>query len=314
MKQRFFNIALLALAVATAACTKSELDNIPTLPIAGEKISVTATIAGSDATRVSLTPSTDDNSNPYIKVDWKESGEAFAIINGEAKGVFTQTDGTTFEGTLPAGATTYYGVYPASAATDDGNSCFDIATQTGKLDESKTYMIAQHTDDGRAYSFMHATSLIRPTFTVEGNTLSNGMITKVVVKNTTISRYAIASDVDASTTTTGDITIERTPEAEDIYIYLNRAYDAGQNIGVWVYTNEGGTEKWYDGAITVPEGKRLLPGNLYTPTIALTEGVMPNTILYFASEKITLSEASGFGIENTDYTHTFADGIGRIRP
>ena len=76
---------------------------------------------------------------------------------------------------------------------------------------------------------------------------------------------------------------------DDIYIYLCKGYTAGEAINVLVYTTEAGEEKLYNGTITVPEGKSLALGNLYTPTIALSAVVAePNTILYFANEKASL--------------------------
>lgn len=319
MKKQLFRIALFATAVATIACTKSEIDDTPTTPIAGEQISVTATIAGGQTTRVVLSPTTDDQSNPIVKVDWSESGETFAVINGEATETFTQTEGNSFEGALPAGTANYIGIYPASAATDNSSITFDIASQTGALDENKTIMLSARTTDGLSYSFQHLTALLRPAFKVGENTLSREVITKVVVKNTTTARTINCFAGTPATDTTGDITITRTPSADNIYIYLCKGYSAGESIGVWVYTNEAGTEKWYEGAITVPEGKSLAMGNLYTPTIALTEGeTPPNTIIYYASEKMHISQDTtddyiGFGAEDTHYTHTFANGIGRIR-
>ncbi len=302
MKQRFFGIALLALTMFITSCTKSEIDDI-TSTLAGEQISVTATIAGSDATRVSLTPSTDDN-NPYIKVAWNESGEEFAVINGEAKTIFTQTEGNTFTGTLPAGKAKYSAFYPASAATDAGGFAIDLTTQTGKLDESKTYMVTEESTDGLTYEFHHATSLLRPTFKVDDITLSNAEIKKVVVKNTSIVRSYLYKGSSSANVTYGDITIERTPEADDIYIYLNKAYDAGESIDVWVTTSDN---KWYKGSITVPEGKELRAGNLYTPTVVLTQmATSPDTIIYYADEKKKVY-TGGYNVE-----HTFADGVGRI--
>ncbi len=319
MKQRFFRIALLALTVATTACSKSELDNIPTpTPIAGERISVTATIAGSEQTRVSLEADTDANSNPIVKVDWKASGETFAVVNGEATTTFEQTSGNNFEGTLPTGAASYIGIYPASAANENKGINIDLAEQTGTLDESKTYMVSASMTEGGLFSFTHVTALLRPTFKVGDDELSNALISKVVVRNTTTARSINLFGGTAPADTTGDITVTRTPSADDIYIYLCKGYTAGEAINVLVYTTEAGVAKLYNGTITVPEGKSLALGNLYTPTIALTAVVAePNTILYFANEKASLMldstiDFSGFGIENTNYIHTFANGIGRI--
>lgn len=323
MKKIFSRIALFALTLATVACSKSDIDDIspipdtPDTPAASERISVTATIVGADQTRVTLTPDTDDADQPIVKIDWNAEGETFAVINGSNKAVFEQTSGNNFEGTLPEGdgegEPTYRGIYPASAASDDGCTfTIDLAEQTGALDESKTFMLAT-SDTGLDYSFQHTTALLRPTFKVGDEALSNAVITKVVVKNTTTARAIPCFAGTQATDTTGDIIINRpTPSADDIYIYMCKPYSGGEKIDVLVYATESGKVTLYEGSINVPEGKSLTMGNLYTPTVTLSEiAATPNTILYYASEKLGFYGAP-FGTEDTDYTHTFADGIGRI--
>ncbi|MBQ5876055.1 MAG: leucine-rich repeat domain-containing protein, partial [Alistipes sp.] len=238
----------------------------------------------------------------------------FAVINGSSKAVFEQTSGNNFEGTLPEGDSegepTYRGIYPASAASDDGCTfTIDLAEQTGALDESKTFMFAT-SDTGLDYSFQHTTALLRPTFKVGDDALSNAVITKVVVKNTTTARAIPCFAGTQATDTTGDIIINRpTPSADDIYIYMCKPYSGGEKIDVLVYATDNGIDKLYEGSINVPEGKSLTMGNLYTPTVILSEIVPSNTILYYATNKLGLKK---FGTEGIDYTHTFADGVGRI--
>ena len=316
MKKTFSRIALFALTLATVACSKSDIDDIspipdtPDTPAASERVSVTATIAGAEQTRVTLTPATDDADQPIVKIDWNAEDETFAVINGSSKAVFEQTSGNNFEGTLPEddgeGEPTYRGVYPASAASDDGCTfTIDLAEQTGALDESKTFMLAT-SDTGLDYSFQHTTALLRPTFKVGDEALSNAVITKVVVENTTTTRAIPCFAGTPPTDTTGDIIINRpTPSADDIYIYMCKPYSGGEKIGVLVYA----TDKLYEGFINVPEGKSLTMGNLYTPTVTLSEIAPSNTILYYATNELVLKK---FGTEGTDYTHSFANGVGRI--
>ena len=320
MKKIFSRIALFALTLATVACSKSDIDDIspipdtPDTPAASERVSVTATIAGAEQTRVTLTPDTDDADQPIVKIDWNAEGETFAVINGSSKAVFEQTSGNNFEGTLPEGdgegEPTYRGIYPASAASDDGCTfTIDLAEQTGALDESKTFMLAT-SDTGLDYSFQHTTALLRPTFKVGDEALSNAVITKVVVKNTTTACAIPCFAGTQATDTTGDIIINRpTPSADDIYIYMCKPYSGGEKIDVLVYATDNGIDKLYEGSINVPEGKSLTMGNLYTPTVILSEIVPSNTILYYATNKLGLKK---FGTEGIDYTHTFADGVGRI--
>ena len=320
MKKIFSRIALFALTLATVACSKSDIDDIspipdtPDTPAASERVSVTATIAGAEQTRVTLTPDTDDADQPIVKIDWNAEDETFAVINGSNKAVFEQTSGNNFEGTLPEGdgegEPTYRGIYPASAASDDGCTfTIDLAEQTGALDESKTFMLAT-SDTGLDYSFQHTTALLRPTFKVGDEALSNAVITKVVVKNTTTARAIPCFAGTQATDTTGDIIINRpTPSADDIYIYMCKPYSGGEKIDVLVYATDNSIEKFYEGSINVPEGKSLTMGNLYTPTVTLSEIAPSNTILYYAFDKLVLKK---FGTEGTDYTHSFANGVGRI--
>ena len=143
MKKIFFYITLITLTATTVGCSKSDIDDIQlSTTIAGERITATATIAGSEQTRVTLTPNEDDATKPFIKVDWNTSGEEFAVVNGDNTKIFTQSEGNLFAGILPSGTATYVGIYPASAASQNGIFTIDIAEQTGELDENKTFMLS----------------------------------------------------------------------------------------------------------------------------------------------------------------------------
>lgn len=307
MKKIFFYITLITLTAATVGCSKSDIDDIQlSTTIAGERINATATIAGSEQTRVTLTPDEDDATKPFIKVDWNTSGEEFAVVNGDNTKIFTQSEGNLFAGILPSGTATYVGIYPASAASQNGIFTIDIAEQTGELDENKTFMLSDVSNTGLSYSFKHATALLNPSFKVGDNALSNEKITKIVVKNTTAESSINCFDDTQSTHTVGNITITRTtPSLEDIYIYICKEYNEGENIVVWVYTEESGAERLYEGVITIPAGKSLEMGKLYTPTVSLTEIAAPNTILYFGTEKATFANEE-------NYNHTFTNGVGHI--
>ena len=69
IKKSIFAVILYSL-MAFPGCQVVGIDSIEDNPSAGDKtVTITANIAGSTDTKVSLTPGTDNNGNPIIKVD-----------------------------------------------------------------------------------------------------------------------------------------------------------------------------------------------------------------------------------------------------
>ena len=66
--------------MAFPGCQVDFVESIDDTPSAGGKtVTITANIAGSTNTKVSLTPDTDAEGHPIVKVDWNESGETFEV-------------------------------------------------------------------------------------------------------------------------------------------------------------------------------------------------------------------------------------------
>ena len=108
MKKILFSIFTLALATMVG-CQKSDIDDTQNKPTNSEsKITVTANIVSDGQTRVALTPETDGEGKPVVKIDWKNGGEAFDVFamptwSGGISGktVFEQIEGNLFSGEDP---------------------------------------------------------------------------------------------------------------------------------------------------------------------------------------------------------------------
>lgn len=222
-----------------------------------QKVVVTAKIEGSDATRVDLTDSTDEDGNPCVKVNWKTSGESF-WVRGDGSDAnyyeFTQVEGNYFEGTLPSDVNSiYYAYYPQT---------FDITEQDGTLNEEYVAMTG-YCNKGTnplAFTFVHETFILKPTFTVNGENI-NSSITNILVEN--------VAYPNSTSLTQNSITV--TPDAqEDLYIFISMLYDSdeyypeGHEFVFWVTTADG---TMYKASLTTPI--TLQRGKLYTATINL---------------------------------------------
>ena len=255
-------------AVAVTACSTNEVEE-PMHPMSGEPVVVSASIDGASS-RVAM-EEIEDQAGNYIKVDWKNGGESFLVIGSNGMTTFEQTASTEdspslFAGTLP-GKGSYQAVYPADVITLDQDAILArYANQQGTLDESLCVMMDLESD-GSAFNFSHGTSILRPTFKVGEELLANRTITSVIVSSPTIS---FISD---------NFGMEDTPlyvkaacdQLDVIYLYLVAKIeegDADRSFDVVVTTSDA---KIYMGQLRVPDGKTLLPGKFYTPTIVLTE-------------------------------------------
>ncbi|MBQ5818727.1 MAG: hypothetical protein IIW32_02525, partial [Bacteroides sp.] len=78
MKKALFS-TMIASLLAFAGCQQEELVNDNITPDGGEKVILTANIQGATDSRVALTPATDNEGNPIVKVAWNESGEKFKV-------------------------------------------------------------------------------------------------------------------------------------------------------------------------------------------------------------------------------------------
>ena len=258
MKQ-FFIYTLTCLFATLMGCDKSD-EVMNNLPEASDKqVTVTAHIQGDAATRVTLTPDTDEELHPIVKVAWKESSETFtAYADGDGEPIlFTQTADTEdsknlFEATLPETPAAEYTLYY-------GAKDYDLSAQDGTLNEAYVLMQATATDFSTTIVFEHNTAILKPTFKVGDAALATNTITQIVVegiKNPT------------SEAETGSITV--TPSAlDDIYLFLPafKTYAGPHDLTFTVTVGE----KNYGATLTIPEGRNIEAGNFYTATIKLTE-------------------------------------------
>ncbi len=253
-----------------ASCTKSEITEAGLPAEAGKQV-VSATIDGA-ASRV-LMEEIDDPAGNYVKVDWKRTGESFMVFASGGTAIFEQTASTDdspsqFEGNLPQSNGSYWAIYPADLLSNDEDVDAigaRFVNQQGVLDESLCVMSAN--SDGSSFHFQHGTSILRPTFKVDDETLANQKITRVEMASQTIS---FINDLFGMEDKTFHVKVQ-CDQLEAIYLYVVaqiEAEDEDRSFDVVVETDDA---KIYTGVLTVPDGKSLLPGKFYTPTITLTQ-------------------------------------------
>ena len=275
------------MAMAITACTSDELvEN--TNPTQGKKVTVTAYAPGDEAnSRVSFA---DDNTSK-VTLSWNDT-ESFSVVYHTTAQTFSKTTaGNTFTGVLPYDnnhyADCYYAVYPALSAntslTTANTVPFDLSTQTGALDESKTYMRAE-SENGLSYSFEHCTAILKATF---AGIPEGAKISKVVVK-TSHEDSKVDGNLDLAT---GEITggSENTitinyPTPVDastpVYIYLPPMAANKKGLEFQVITTDDKTYTGTLGAASTPQSsdgessnanqdEGIVAGNLYTATIKL---------------------------------------------
>lgn len=316
MKHLKCPLILLAMCLFSA-CQKSDVieENI-----FREQITLTATIAGNSESRVALTPSTDTNGNPIIKVDWKAGNESFRMWgDNDTYEPFTQVGSTNqFTGVLPeAQYAQYWITYPADERIVYGNGYSMIpitydeslfTTQNGTLSEERTVMYGSFLpNNGTNISFSHATFLLKPRFKVDGELIASNEIKTIICKDMLLKDGTVDFEIDCSS-----------HQAEDaIYIYVPNceakeyANDPEQKntIEMVVITRDG---KRYEGTITIPADKRLESGKLYTATVRLTDVTPANAITYTTSDNQQLTANELIEFNGLYSSHTFENGVGTI--
>ena len=298
------------MAMAITACTSDELvEN--TNPTLGKEVTVTAYAPGDKAnSRVSFT---DDNTSK-VTLSWNES-ESFSVVYHTTAQTFSKTEeGNSFTGVLPYDEEKYqdyyYAVYPALPAntslTTANTVPFDLSTQTGKLDESKTYMRAE-SDNGFTYRFEHCTAILKATFT---GIPDEETISKVVVKTHTGSKVDGNLNLTDGTMTSGSkntITINYATAVDastSVYIYLPPMTMDKKKLSFTVYTSDN---KYYEGklgaeaATSQPaddentdsnQGKGIEAGKLYAASVALELADMTPYVTFSSTVNQNFSLAS----------------------
>lgn len=182
MKKLFWMAGLMMLA----ACSSHEVptDGMPEVETY-RTVVAKATLPGGES-RLALS----EVDGKTIKVDWKESGEAFSVMTGTSDGdpvTFNQTTGDEFKGNIPTDWTgPYYAFYPQLEKDEEGNYLpsmyteglgldpvttvsaekvpFALMFQTGKLEDLSPLMMAV-SQDGENYDFEHLTTIVKLTLT-----------------------------------------------------------------------------------------------------------------------------------------------------
>lgn len=270
----------LTMALAALLATGCQKDSTHT-PEEGQLTTVTATINNGDLGRVAY----EDDGTSVLKVNWKESGEAFWVEGTGPYKRFDQVAGTsTFTGVLDGGSDgSYFAVYPITSMNEYGTDMTDYTQQSGVLDEKFNYMWAV-SDNGTHFEFRQMTAIIKPTFKVADEDV-NSQIEKVTLLDVTGAKCG---------GTTADITIT-CDQLQTIYIYLPTGdawfnnptiLAAGEEIALTATI--GGEE--YTGRITVPEDCAIKMGKVYPLGITLTkrpEVCNVPTFRYFVFTSIT---------------------------
>ena len=260
MKKMMKMSLTMALAALLAVGCQKDTESAPAQE--AQWTTVTATINNSDLGRVAY----EDDGTSVLKVNWKESGEAFWVQGAGPYKRFDQVAGTsTFTGVLDGGSDgSYFAVYPITSMNEYGTDMTDYTQQSGVLNEQFNYMWAV-SDNGTHFEFRQMTPIIKPTFKVAGENV-NSQIEKVTLLDVTGAKWG---------GTTADITIT-CDQLETIYIYLPKgpaSFDdptilaAGEEIALTATI--GGEE--YTGRITVPEGRAIECGKVYPLGITLTK-------------------------------------------
>ncbi len=252
---------MIASLLAFVGCQNEELVN-ETTNTGGEKVILTANIQGATDSRVVLTPDTDDEGKPIVKVAWNESEETFEVYGSSgASSTFTQIAGTNqFEGTLPESADgKYEAVYGNLNSLDE---------QDGKLgqstaNDSPVLMSAEFDSSSPSITFEHVTAILKPTFMVDDTDINN-TINKIVMGDLA---FALGGTPEYRKITIAP-TSPATTLADVIYIHLPIMINYTGDTFTFTVTASG---KEYTGSLTIPTGMSIVAGKLYTATIALTE-------------------------------------------
>ena len=270
--------------------TGSESENNPTT----EKHFVYANINNPSDTRVDITPSTNADGRPIIKVNWEESGEQFLVYRkfelspqylNDNPYLFTQVSGNKFEGEFAINGGDDPAFYNCSLSV--GTNWFnhklnyDMSEQNGTGD--KVLMMSESQTEPGVLDFDHLGFILKPTFKFRGagETTPRDMdplITKIVMGGDL--QYVDDEDSKKQITVTPS-------ELDDIYIFLPKLqlypwasedgsnsqymvqYKAGDTFTFKVTTNDG--KEYTAKSLTLPAEPTLEAGKFYTATIDLAE-------------------------------------------
>ena len=307
MKKIIFS-TMIASLLAFVGCQNEELVNDNNTDNSGKKVILTANIQGAADTRVALTPDTDENENPIVKVDWRTfdstNPETFAVYDYNmynSPTTFTQLSGNVFEGTLPESTNGYRAYYNYALWTRILET--HEFPQDGTLREQDVLMYAEFDEDATSIEFNHLTAILKPTFTLDGESI-NSTITNIELDGLTFTEMG---DVAITVTRTS----QEMPLAEDIYMtipfHLYWEFSSFKPRYTFTFSVKAGGND-YTGSFTIPQIDDWNPyGKLFTATIELTEVLSAE---YIWKSGITASESvEGEGTEASPYRIATANDL-----
>ena len=306
MKKIIFS-TMIASLLAFVGCQNEELVNDNNTDNSGKKVILTANIQGAADSRVALTPDTDENDKPIVKVDWRTfdstNPETFAVYDLDELNpptTFTQLSGNVFEGTLPESSDGYCAYYNYALWTRIWET--HEFPQDGTLREQDVLMYAEFVEDATSIEFNHLTAILKPTFTLGGESI-NSTITDIELDGLTLGEMDVAITVTR--------TSQEMPLAENIYVTIPI-----HHVWQWTSFKPGGTftfsvkagGKDYTGSFTIPLIDNWNPcGKLFTATIELTEVLSAE---YIWKSDITASESvEGEGTKVSPYRIATANDL-----
>lgn len=269
------------------------------LPTDRTPVTVTANLPVNEVeSRVALSLDADASNNPFVNVEWRNEGrkETFTVMTavfGEAA-IFTQTEGSSFFGTLPGDAADgiYYAFYPATHASSPAAVPFDLSSQTGGLDETKTYMYAKSAD-GTHFDFRHLTAIVYISFygfsneafpvtiTLQGSALTAKGTVDFIEDGSGPTYTASASATQSVTLdglTTDDIYVYLPPMPEGSILQIKATASDGNSYGGTLIPNRDIVAgMFYIAAVTlsqpiVEDGSSLTAADLQTAVTTALEG------------------------------------------
>lgn len=310
MKRLLMTLAGIALLTA---CHNENLPQNEAMEQAATLVTVTATLPQNDAaSRVALTPDTNPDGTPVVKVDWRTEGEkeTFSVMTAAAAATtFTQTEGTNFAGTLPAAADgePYYAFYPVANGATPTDVPYDLSQQTGRLDETKTYMYATSTD-GTHFAFRHLTAIVKFSFyglpdgvNLTSFTLQGDDLTAKGTVDLTADGNPVGYIADDPATNSVSITPQ---SGEDIYVYLPPMTEAS----MLRFVVNADNDKTYQGLIYT--AKDIVAGKIYTADVSFVEFTLDAASMNLATDmKNAVADALQAGVRNLVITGNPNEGL-----
>ena len=288
-------LSLLSLVVLAACSSYDEsfekpIDE-PTDNNIAEKYFVYANIDNTSNTRVAMTPGTNADGNPIIKVNWEESGEQFLVYRdfeltqeylNDNPYLFTQVPSSNkFEGDIPVSGKGYSAFYNCSLSLGQSGPHthkmnYDMSEQNGTGD--KVLMMGESQNETGVIDFDHLGFILKPTFKYKNVGMDDWE-----VLNSSITKIEMGGNLQYvdDENSKKQITVTPTSALDDIYIFLPKLslypYATTTNAGVKVQYNAGDTFTFrvttedgeYTGSLTLPAEPTLEAGKFYTATIKL---------------------------------------------